>query len=159
MDAGGAAHGLGHYAREVGATGANAGQLDDWLAEMRDNRRWRTDLVRLILEGLDDPTFLEGGRTLLDNSVLLYTSEFSDPAGHMSVNTPVLLAGSAGGVLRTGRHLDYNTRAVADPNTLEYASDESLHNLYTSILQALGGTDTHFGSAHATHRGPLPGLT
>jgi hypothetical protein len=152
-------HSLGHYAREVGATGANAGQLDDWLAEMRDNRRWRTDLVRLILEGLDDPTFLEGGRTLLDNSVLLYTSEFSDPAGHMSVNTPVLLAGSAGGVLRTGRHLDYNTRAVADPNTLEYASDESLHNLYTSILQALGGTDTHFGSAHATHRGPLPGLT
>lgn len=151
-------HSLGHYAREVGETGESADELDDWLAEMRDNRRWRTELVRIILEGLDDPIFLENGRTILDNSVLLYTSEFSDPAGHMSVNTPVLLAGSGGGTFRTGRMIDYNTRAAADPSTLEYASDESLHNLYTSILHAMGGTDAHFGSDHASHEGPLPGL-
>lgn len=152
-------HSLGHYAREVGETGANAGQLNDWLAEMADNRRWRTSLVAEILAGLGDPNFPEGDGTLLDNSLLLYTSEFSDPAGHMSKNTPVLLAGSAGGYFRTGRHLDYNTRAVADPLTLEYETHASLHNLYTSILQAMGGNDSHFGSDHADYQGPLSGLT
>jgi len=152
-------HSLGHYAREVGETGQNSDEHDAWIAEMLDNRRWRTDLVRIIVEGLDDPALLEGGRTILDNSVLLNTSEFSDPATHMSYNTPILLAGSGGGAFRTGRMIDYNTAAVADPNTRTYASNESLHNLYTSILQAMGGTDAHFGSSHASHQGPLPGLT
>jgi hypothetical protein len=152
-------HSLGHYAREVGPEGANAGQLDDWLAEMRDNRRWRIGLLRQLLEGLEDPDFMEGDRTMLDNSLVLYTSEFSDPAGHHARNQPVLLAGSAGGYFRTGRNIDYNAAAASTPDTLEYDTDKSTHNLFTSILQAFGGSDGHFGSDHAAHRGPLPDLT
>jgi Protein of unknown function (DUF1552) len=154
----GIGHSLGHYARDVGPQGAYPDLLEPWLAEMLDNRRWRMELVAAILEGLDDPAFPEGDGTMLDNSLVLCTSEFREPAGHIAHNTPVLLAGSAGGTIETGRFIDYNTYAADDPNTLEYESPESMHNLYTSILQAMGGDDAHFGSAHAVHEGPIPGL-
>jgi hypothetical protein len=155
----GIGHSLGHYAREVGPQGPNAALLQPWLAEMLDNRRWRMGLVAAMLEGLDDPAFPEGDGTMLDNSVVLCTSEFREPAGHISLNTPVLLAGSGGGTFATGRFLDYNVHAAGDPNTLEYETPESMHNLFVSILHAMGEADEHFGSDHATHQGPLPGLT
>jgi hypothetical protein len=155
----GIGHSLGHYAREVGPQGPSAALLEPWLAEMLDNRRWRMSLVAGILEGLDSPDFPEGAGTMLDNSVVLCTSEFREPAGHISLNTPVLLAGSGGGYFETGRFIDYNTYAAADPNTLEYESPESMHNLYVSILNAMGEEDQTFGSDHAQHDGPLPGLT
>jgi hypothetical protein len=152
-------HSLGHYAREVGPNGTNAADAQTWLAEMLDNRRWRMGLLAQLLDGLNDPNFLEGNNTLLDNSLVLWTSEFSDPASHVSAGIPLLTAGSAGGYFRTGRHLNFNTHAQADPNTSQYATNESTHNLFTSILQAFGGTDNHFGSSHVQHQGPLPGLT
>ncbi|MBC8072405.1 MAG: DUF1552 domain-containing protein [Deltaproteobacteria bacterium] len=154
----GIGHSLGHYSRDVGPEGAYPDLLDPWLAEMLDNRRWRMSLVAAILEGLDDPAFPEGDGTMLDNSLVLCTSEFRDPATHVAHNAPVLLAGSAGGTIETGRFIDYNTYAADDPNTLEYESHESLHNLYTSILQSMGGDDEHFGSDHVDHQGPIPGL-
>lgn len=152
-------HSLGHFARDVGATGPFADQHETWLAEMLDNRRWRIGLMAQLLEGLDDPGFLEGDRTILDNAVVLWTSEFREPANHCSSNMQVLLAGSAGGHFETGRFVDYNVHAAQDPNTFEYQSDESMHNLFTSVLQAMGESDEHFGSDDAVHQGPLPGLT
>jgi hypothetical protein len=155
----GIGHSLGHYARDVGPTGAYPDLGDAWALEMLDNRRWRMSLFQKIAEGLDDPAFAEGGKTMLDNSLMLWTSEFSDPASHVSAGALVLMAGSAGGYFKTGRHLNYNTHAASDPDTLQYATSESTHNLFTSILQAFGGTDDNFGSNHADHEGPLPDLT
>jgi hypothetical protein len=148
-------HSLHHVARDLGPTGAMTSSYDQWFEEMLANRRWRMSLVAELLDGLDDPAFLEGGRTLLDNSLLLATSEFSNGSVHVAYNMPILLAGSAGGHFRTGRHLDFDHA----PGAMEYASNESTHNLFTSILQAFGGEDDHFGSDHAVHRGPVPGLT
>lgn len=152
-------HSLGHYAREVGPAGANAADAQTWLAEMLDNRRWRMSLLAQLLDGLDDPNFLEGGNTILDNSLVLWTSEFSDPASHCSAGIPLLLAGSCGGYFRTGRHLNYNQHAATETSAFQYATNESTHNVFTSILQAFGGTDTHFGSNHVSHQGPISGLT
>jgi hypothetical protein len=152
-------HSLGHYARDVGQTGPYHGLLDTWLAEMLDNRRWRIGLLARILEALDDPLFSEGGNTILDNSVILYTSEFREPATHTTWNQPILLAGSGGGYFRTGRFIDYNMHAVSNPDTMQYDSPESNHNLFVSLLHAMGENDDHFGNAVASHQGPLPGLT
>lgn len=149
-------HSLHHIGRDIGPTGPSASRYDDWFAEMLSNRRWRMGLVREILEGLDDPAFTEGGRTLLDNSLLMMTSEFSDGSGHVARNLPVLLAGSAGGAVRTGLHLDYNSHAAADPDTTQYSTNESLHNLFTTVLRAMGETDSHFGNDDAQHQGVLP---
>jgi hypothetical protein len=151
----GIGHSLHHYARDLGVEGPSHGILDPWLREMIDNRRWRMSLTRDLVQALDDPLFAEGDRTMLDNSLLLHTSEFSNGSIHCAYNQPVLLAGSAGGYFRTGRNVDYNTMA----GRLDYSSRESTHNLFTSILQAFGQPDDHFGSEHVTHRGPLPELT
>ncbi|MEJ7731513.1 MAG: DUF1552 domain-containing protein [Polyangiaceae bacterium] len=152
-------HSLGHYAREVGPTGESANIADEWSLEMLENRQWRLSLFQAIAEALDDPAFMEGGNTMLDNSLMVLASEFSDPASHVSSGTPLLLAGSAGNYFKTGRYIDYNIPAQSDPNTLNYQTNESTHNLFTSVLQAFGGDDAHFGSDHAAHQGPLPDLT
>ncbi|MCA9709510.1 MAG: DUF1552 domain-containing protein [Myxococcales bacterium] len=151
-------HALGHQAREIGPTGPTPQYYDDWMTYTLENRRWRMSLVARLLQGLDDPAFPEGDGTLLDNCLLLCTSEFSNGSRHTSWNVPVLLAGSAGGVIETGRFITYNDAAQANPNTLQYGSNESVHNLYTSVLQAMGESDTHFGNGDAAHQGPLPGL-
>lgn len=155
----GIGHSLHHIARDCGPTGPLASQGQAWLSEITENRQWRMSLVKELLEGLDDPSFAEGDGTMLDNSLLLYTSEFSNGSQHICSNQPVLLAGSAGGYFKTGRHKNYNTHAASNPSTTNYATNESTHNLFTSILQAFGGDDTHFGSADALHQGPLPDLT
>ncbi len=150
----GIGHSLHHYARDIGMTGPEHSIYDGWMLEMLENRQWRMSLARDIIEGLADPTFSEGGATILDNSLLLYTSEFSNGSVHVTRNLPILLAGSAGGYFRTGRNVNYDTGDGVDIQTTE-----STHNLFTSILQAFGGTDDHFGSDHVTHRGPIPNLT
>ncbi|MDQ3032834.1 MAG: DUF1552 domain-containing protein [Myxococcota bacterium] len=149
-------HSLHHAARDVGPTGAERGRYDDFFGEIGPNRQWRAGLVARLLAGLRDTP--EGAGTMLDSSLLLYTSEFSAGADHSSADVPILLAGRAGGALRTGRHLNYNVREAADPSTLEYQTTASTHNVFTSILNAFGYDDDHFGSDHAPTRGPLPGL-
>lgn len=47
----------------------------------------------------------DGDGSLLDHSVILYGGGLGNPNLHEHSNLPVLLAGSAGGQLKTGRHL------------------------------------------------------
>ncbi len=47
----------------------------------------------------------DGDGTLLDNSMLLFGSELGQGGSHIVHNLPVLLAGGAGGTLKTGRHI------------------------------------------------------
>lgn len=86
-----------------------------------------------------------GGHSLLDESVLLFGSEISDPEVHTKFDMPFLLAGNGGG-LRTGRYLKY-------PRV-------SHNNLLVSVLNLFGDTRTKFGNAKYCD-GPLtsPGLT
>jgi len=155
----GIGHSLHHMAREIGPTGPNASQYDAWMTEALANRQWRMELLAELVRSLDDTTFAEGGGTMLDNSLVLATSEFSNGSGHVAWNQPVLLAGSAGGHFRTGRHVNYDT----SPDEFAYSSGAATHNLFTSVLQAMGETDEHFGSDDPDHQGaatgPLPGLT
>lgn len=154
-------HALHHLARDVGPTGPESHRADAWLDEIRDNRLWRMGILRQIIEGLDDSTFLEGDRTVLDNSLLVMTSEFSNGSRHIGRNLPVLMAGSAGGHFRTGRSINYNPHAINNINQTgldQYDSSESVHNLWTSCLQAMGADVDHFGDDASVHRGPLPDL-
>lgn len=148
----GIGHALHHMARDVGPTGSDSHLAEQWKTEMLENRQWRMSLVKQLLDGLDDPTFAEGGRTMLDNSVVLYTSEFSNGPAHNAKDGLVLLAGSAGGYFRTGRHINYNKKAVSDPNTLAYETDAATNNLYTSLLNAFGENDSDFGASENAFR-------
>jgi hypothetical protein len=80
----------------------------------------------------------EGTGTVLDNSCLMFISNMWSGSKHDSTKVPVLLAGSLGGTLKTGRVLDYTNK-----------SDENrkLCSLYLSIMDRMGASLDHFGDA------------
>ncbi len=90
----------------------------------------------------------EGGSTLLDNSMVLYTSYMAD-GGHGTVDYPVLVAGKAGGTLQPGRHIAFKDRTP-------------VANLYVEMLNRMGAKLDRFGNSHtskdAAYDGRLPGL-
>ncbi|MCA9665972.1 MAG: DUF1552 domain-containing protein [Myxococcales bacterium] len=150
----GSGHSLGHRAREIGPTISNPSKAAlDWKTEALENRHWRMSLLERLIKGLDSVP--EGNNSMLYNSAILFTSEFSTASVHSVRDVPMLLAGQAGGAWKTGRHINYNKKAKADPNTRDYDSDVSNHNVFTSVLQAFGFSDTHFGSDAAVFKGPL----
>lgn len=85
---------------------------------------------RALLERMDGVQEANG-RTLLDNSLVLWISEFGDGGSHSPWDLPVVLAGSAGGLLPTGRYLETNGATTGD--------------LYTSILRVFGQNVDSFG--------------
>lgn len=89
------------------------------------------DRMRSIPEG--------DGTTLLDNSMVLFGSSISDGNSHNPNNLPLLLAGNAGGRLKTGYHI------ASEKNT-------PLCNLYVTMLNAMGVPVDGFGdSTRALH--------
>jgi hypothetical protein len=81
------------------------------------------------------------GSTVLDNSALFFSSEIEDGDSHSHFNMPVLVAGKAGGTLRTGQHL-------------KYADQPSVANLFVTLAQAMGVNQQSFGDSTGT----LPGV-
>jgi len=80
-----------------------------------------------------------GGHSLLDESVVFFGSEVSNPASHSKKNMPFLLAGGGGG-LRGGRWLTYES---ASHNDLLAA----ILNLFGHGVSAFG--DPNYCSGHA----------
>jgi hypothetical protein len=155
----GIGHSLHHMARDVGPLGPSASEMGHWSLEMKENRQWRFGLVKRLLDGLASPAFMEGNNTMLDNSLVYCTSEFSRGETHNARDTLCLLAGSAGGYFTTGRYINYNTLWAQNPNTLDYSTNASTNNLFISFLNAFGEADTTFGAMqHAYRGGPLTEL-
>ena len=84
-----------------------------------------------------------GENSLLDETVVFFGSELSNPPDHMKNNMPFMLAGNGGG-LRTGRWVRY-------PNL-------SHNDLLVSILNLFGDARTTFGDPQYCS-GPLSNLT
>ncbi len=72
----------------------------------------------------------EGGSTLLDNSMLLYTSYMAD-GGHGRTDYPALLVGKGGGTLKGGRQLDFPKKTP-------------VANLYLELQNRMGVAATTF---------------
>jgi hypothetical protein len=80
----------------------------------------------------------EGGQSLLHNSLLLCCSNFLDGDKHQADEMTMLLAGSAGGALETGRVLDY----------LDKGDDHRRAcSLYLSLMDLMGLRLPKFGDA------------
>jgi hypothetical protein len=128
----------------------NAGRVEDADPISREALRqihvWYTQLFAEVVAKLK--AIDEGGSTLLDNSMILYTSYMAD-GGHGREDYPVLLAGRAGGTLKTGRHLRFKEKTP-------------MSNLYLEMLTRMGAKIDRFGESHTSeHRsydGRLPGL-
>jgi hypothetical protein len=76
----------------------------------------------------------EGDSNVLDNSAILFGSALRDGNKHSPHDVPLLLAGRAGGVLRSGQH-------VKLPN------DSPMANLLLTMLRAADVDATHFADS------------
>lgn len=91
-----------------------------------------------LLQKLDA---VQGGRTLLDNTVVWWSSEISIGNTHDVHGMPFVLAGSGGGYFRTGRFLSF-------------PADTPHNRLLVSICNAMGVQVSSFGDPRFT--GPCP---
>lgn len=74
------------------------------------------------------------GRSLLDNSMVVYASGLSDGNQHRHNNLPVILAGHGGGQFTTSRHV-------------RLAQTTPMTNLYVAMLNTLGVPAEQFGDS------------
>lgn len=75
------------------------------------------------------------GKTLLENSMLVYGSGISDGDRHNHDDLPIILAGNGGGRIETGRHIRY-------PN------GTPLCNLYLWMMHQMGAKADRFGDSN-----------
>jgi len=109
-------HGLGHLP-----------QLDNpiWIKIRQYNSRM---LVR-IMEALESVP--EGSGTMMDNTLIVYTSNNADTQHTKGAKWPVMLLGNCGGVFKTGRFT-------------QLAAGRPINALYATLLRAAGRSVDHF---------------
>ncbi len=76
----------------------------------------------------------EGDRTLLDNCMIAYGSAIADPNRHAHEDLPIIMAGSGGGTLNTGRFI-------------KYPRETPLNNLWLSMLERFGAPASKLGDS------------
>jgi hypothetical protein len=120
-------HALSHWGDTSGKTEDDDGQTSWTSKEVKRQQylkviHYHHQQVAYFFERLK--SIKEGDATLLDNCLILYGSPFEDGNKHASKRVPVMLAGKAGGKLKTGRQLSYG--------------GQPREGVYISILDALG---------------------
>ncbi len=141
--------GYEHHAHTLEHHG-NARRIEDADPIAREGCRqihaWYTSLFAEMVDKMK--AIDEGGSSLLDNTMLLYTSYMAN-GGHGRKDYPYLLVGNAQGTIRTGRHVAYQ-------------EDTPAANLYVEMLNRMGIHDGRFGNSHtspkAAYDGRLPDL-
>jgi hypothetical protein len=96
---------------------------------------WHVEQYAYFLEKLR--SIKEGDKTLLDNSMIAFTSDLRDGNRHSPRNLPIVLAGKGGGVIKTGQNLVFE-------------KETPLANLYLTMLHALNINQQNFGDSTNT---------
>jgi hypothetical protein len=123
-------HQFAHQAKDNPINRAHLVSLNRWVV---------TDVFGRFLQQLDVPE--ANGKTYLDNSLVLMGGELA--MDHYVISQPTLLAGGAGGALKTGYYVDYTQLAnkYANAGLLPWGvliPGIPYNRLYATILQAMG---------------------
>jgi hypothetical protein len=111
--------------------------------------KWFAGEFVYLLDKLNAYTEADG-KTLLDNSCVLWVNELSDGKGHDFRDLPVIIAGSCGGAFKQGQYLNMSRHANA--LKVNFAELDAPHNkLLTTIANVMGakqngGRVTRFGA-------------
>ncbi len=123
-------HTLSHHSNDEGA-----------IAQLRLIDQWEVSVLAHLLKRLNDTADGAGG-TLLDNTLVYWSSSMSDGNEHDHYDIPVILAGGGADLIGGGRHLSFDAAPMS--------------NLFLSILGAFGVEATAFGDDGVA---PLEGLS
>jgi hypothetical protein len=113
----------------------------DAKTKLTEINRWYAEQLAFLLDRLDE--IPEGDGTLLDNTIVLWGNELGVGNSHTRNNIPIVMAGSGGGALRTGRALRYDVRPHND--------------LYATLQQVYGIDQSTFGDPRF-NTGTMPEL-
>lgn len=113
------------------------GKNPDKLAQLESIDQSHMRLLNGFLDQLQSTD--ERGSPLLDNTLVMYGSNFGDANKHTTSNMPILLAG---GRIKHGQHLKFDRK-----------QNYPLPNLFVSMLQSMGIESDKFASATGTMRG------
>jgi hypothetical protein len=106
----------------------NAGELEQY----RKINEFYVAQLAYFLEKLK--SIPDGETNLLDNSMIMFTSGLRDGNSHSPYNLPVIVAGKAGGKLKTGQNL-------------QFQKETPLSNLYLSMARVLDMRLSHFADS------------
>jgi hypothetical protein len=112
------------------------------------------------LKGIAQPN----GTTLLDNTLLFWTSEVGLGGVHSYTNIPYVVAGGAPVGITGGRFIDFLGPANAPgPNQIPFGVGPAHNKMFVSFLNKLGIQENTFGLTGLAGEaplftGPLPGL-
>lgn len=123
-------HNLSHHAGDGGKH-----------AQLRAIDKYHMSELAYLCEKLDNMTDVTG-QSILDSTVVYYSSEISDGNAHNHDNLPILLIGSCNGYFDVGRHV-------------KFGSKPELGSLYLSFMDAMGVRQNRFGISSS----PLSGIT
>jgi hypothetical protein len=175
-------HGLSHRNGSIAVGGTCHAGVLDMLAQI-DN--WFAGKFARLVGLLDGVT--EGTGTLLDNTATMWLQELSDGNAHNTNNLPILVAGGAGGYLKTGYAVNVEGKTVGAGNsdadcsgtdtsvgfnTGSSTGNVPINKLYVTLMNAVGckgpdgGKVTAFGqfdgkdaTAGITNPGEFASLT
>ena len=131
-------HALSHYKNSSGKTEDDDG-VTSWSSPEEKQRmyseviRWHHHQVAYLLGQLKQ-IHEPDGRTLLENSMIVYGATLGDGNEHDPHDLPTLIAGQGGNTIKTGRVLDFS-----EPTDLS--------NLHLSLLQRIGVPIKTFGNS------------
>jgi hypothetical protein len=132
--------------RQIGVTEghhslSHHGNNKDKIDQIRKIDKFHVEQFAYFLKRLSEIKEANG-KSVLDNSMVMFGCGIGDGNRHNHNDLPVLLAGGGGGTVTPGRHLQY------EKNT-------PLCNLYVSMLERVGAKVDRFGDS----TGPLANLS
>jgi hypothetical protein len=141
-------HNYRHHPLSHGTTDDfNSAQVSGYRDMLFAIDRWNmAEFVKLLdlLDGYAEA----GGRTLLDNTVVLYSNEFSHGQGHTTGDLPLIVAGGAG-YFTLGRSILVN--GSNDDIAGESGANGYSHRMLCTVLNASGvPTQSWNGGAELT---------
>jgi hypothetical protein len=139
-----------HVFSWLGFSGAHHQQLSHWVPSepmgttaqnFATCHNWMSTRFLTLLQALDVPDPLAPGKTVLDNTCILWTSEVDGGDAHTVQSIPVVLFGSLGGTLKTGQFLKYGDIGGVAPNQ-NPTMNRSMGDLYATLSNAMGAPMT-----------------
>lgn len=95
------------------------------LKALADINRFHVEQLTYILNKMN--SIKEGDKTLLENSMVLYGAGICDGDRHNHDDLPLLLAGKAGGKIKTGKHLVFKNNTPMTNLFLSMADKLNIH--------------------------------
>jgi hypothetical protein len=140
-------HGLSHRNGTNDVGGDPLPGVEDMIFEID---RWYGKRYGALVNLIDSITEAEG-KTMLDNSAVMWLPELSDGNRHNNDSLPVVIAGSMGGYLKQGQAIKLDMATTGGGRGGGFGSGGvPINKLYVNLLNGLGATDPATGMPFTT---------